>query len=175
MALTEKQKRFVQEYLVDLNATQAAIRAGYSEKTAEQQGYQLLQKPSVQVEIQKAMKRREVRTQITQDRVLQEIACVAFASGADFAQVIGGGRIVQLVDTAELSREKRSAIAKIKETEHGIEVVAYDKISALKLLGQHLGLFDGKGGQPAPESNLLDAIVASAEEEMDTDDLPETL
>lgn len=84
MALTEKQKRFVAEYLVDLNATQAAIRAGYSEKTAEQMGYQLLQKTSVQKAVQIAMKDRQQRTEITQDRVLDELGKVAFSKAADY-------------------------------------------------------------------------------------------
>lgn len=82
--LTEKQKRFVQEYLLDLNATQAAIRAGYSEKTAEQMGYQLLQKTSVQEAVQEAMKNRQQRTEITQDCVLSELGKVAFAKAADY-------------------------------------------------------------------------------------------
>lgn len=82
--LTEKQKRFVAEYLVDLNATQAAIRAGYSEKTAEQIGYQLLQKTSVQVAIQEAQDERSKRTEITQDMVVDELRAVAFAKAGDY-------------------------------------------------------------------------------------------
>lgn len=71
MALTDKQRRFVDEYLVDLNATQAAIRAGYSEKTANEQGNRLLAKVSIATAIQDAMKARGKRTQITADKVLQ--------------------------------------------------------------------------------------------------------
>ena len=71
--LTEKQKRFVEEYLVDLNATQAAIRAGYSINRASELGYQLLQKTTVSDAIQSAMKKRQNRTEITQDMVLKEI------------------------------------------------------------------------------------------------------
>lgn len=82
--LTEKQKRFCDEYLIDLNATQAAIRAGYSEKTAEQMGYQLLQKTSVQEHLQKRLSDRSERTAITQDRVLNELAKVGFAKAADY-------------------------------------------------------------------------------------------
>lgn len=82
--LTEKQKLFVAEYLVDLNATQAAIRAGYSEKTAEQIGYQLLQKTLVQDAIQEAREKRQQRTEITQDMVVEELRAVAFAKAADY-------------------------------------------------------------------------------------------
>ena len=78
MALTEKQRRFVAEYLVDLNATQAAIRAGYSSKTAHSVGHENLRKPEISAAVQEAMKAREQRTEITQDRVLQELARIAF-------------------------------------------------------------------------------------------------
>lgn len=71
--LTPKQEAFVREYLVDLNATQAAIRAGYSEKTAEQQGYQLLQHPLVSLAVKEAMDKRAERTEITADWVLKGI------------------------------------------------------------------------------------------------------
>ena len=82
--LTDKQKRFVAEYLVDLNATQAAIRAGYSKKTADHIGPELLGKTCVLEEVQKAMADREKRTEITQDRVLNELGKVAFAKAADY-------------------------------------------------------------------------------------------
>ena len=84
MALTEKQDRFAQEYIIDLNAKQAAIRAGYSEKTAEQIGYQLLQNTSVQEVIQKAIADRQKRTEVTQDMVVEELRAVAFSKAADY-------------------------------------------------------------------------------------------
>ena len=83
--LTPKQKLFVAEYLVDLNATQAAIRAGYSEKRASEIGYQLLRKTTVQAAIQEAMADREERTGVTQDRVVAELELVAFAEAHDYA------------------------------------------------------------------------------------------
>jgi len=81
--LTDKQQRFVSEYLVDLNATAAAKRAGYSELTASEQGYQLLQKTLVQQAIQQAMHERELRTQATQDKVVDELCAVAFREASD--------------------------------------------------------------------------------------------
>lgn len=191
MALTEKQARFVAEYLVDLNATDAAKRAGYSEKTAYAIGFENLRKPEIQDAIQAAMAQREKRTAITQDRVLQELARVAFANGTDFARVVvqeepveavdeeGEPKTVirriqrvEIVDTGKVDAEKRSAIAGIKEGKFGIEVSSYDKLRALELLGKHLGMFEGKGGQKnAAENNLLQAIQNA--EEIDTDDLPE--
>lgn len=162
--LNKRQNLFVAEYLIDLNATQAAIRAGYSEKTAEQMGYQLLQKTSVQEAIQEAMKFREQRTQITQDRVLAELAKIAFADGTDFARLTTGTvkkkiwnedtedydetdvdeQFVQFVDTDNLPPEKKAAISGIKETRHGIEVQSYDKLRALELIGKHLGMYKDK-------------------------------
>jgi len=81
--LTDKQRRFVEEYLVDLNATQAAIRAGYSERTADRIGPELLGKSWVSAAIQEAINQRSRRTEITQDRVLNELAIVAFGEGSD--------------------------------------------------------------------------------------------
>lgn len=87
MALTAKQKRFVQEYLVDLNATQAAIRAGYSAKTASETGYDNLRKPQIAAAIEKAMNKREKRTEITQDMVLQRWWTIATADPNDLVHL----------------------------------------------------------------------------------------
>ena len=89
--LTPKQRRFVNEYLIDLNATQAAIRAGYSKKTAQQIGAENLSKPVIQAEIQKRQTKLQNKLEITQERVLQELASIAFANGADFAKVVNTG------------------------------------------------------------------------------------
>lgn len=162
--LTVKQKVFVAEYLIDLNATQAAIRAGYSKKTAEVTGSRLLSNVKVQSAIQNAMNNREKRTEITADKVLNELAKIAFVDGSDFARLMTGTRkkkvwnddteeydeidideqFVQFVDTDTLPAEKRAAISAIKETRHGIAVESYDKVRALELLGKHLGMFKDK-------------------------------
>lgn len=83
MALTPKQERFVQEYLVDLNATQAAIRAGYKEKTAGAIGSENLKKPEIQMALKKALKDREKRTEVTQDYVLQKLKEIADQDASD--------------------------------------------------------------------------------------------
>lgn len=194
MALTGKQARFVAEYLVDLNATAAAKRAKYSEKTAYSMGQRLLKKNEIQAEIQKGMDERARRTEITQDKVLKELAAIAFSNGTDFAQVVSREvpenvwdpvagvyrkvprlvQLVQLANTTDIPDDKKAAISGIKEGKHGIEVGSYDKIRALELLGKHLGLFDGSGVSGAvPENNLLQAIEESLQEDIDTDDLPE--
>lgn len=82
-ALTKKQKRFVEEYLIDLNATQAAIRAGYSPDTAKSIGCENLTKPDISAAISKAQAERSRRTGINQDRVIRELAKVAFLNPVD--------------------------------------------------------------------------------------------
>ncbi len=81
MSLTPKQARFVEEYLLDVNATQAAIRAGYSCRTAGQVGFENLKKPEIAAAIEGAMKDRERRTQITQDEVIQGLRTEAKFEG----------------------------------------------------------------------------------------------
>ena len=115
--LTAKQKRFCDEYLIDLNATQAAIRAGYSPKTACEQASRLLANVKVQDEIAIEMAERSKRTGINQDRVLMEIAKMAFVNIDD---------VIDL-DTAKVKRtatkEDLACIqsVKIKPTEFGTE------------------------------------------------------
>lgn len=164
--LTEKQKRFCDEYLIDLNATQAAIRAGYSEKTAAEQGARLLTNVKVQEYIQERKQDRVERTEITQDRVLKELAIIAFSNAADYASVIekramvdvdgvtvplndaDGNpvmyRTVEPVLTGELTDEQKRALSVIKKGRDGFEVKPYDKVRALELLGKHLGMWTDK-------------------------------
>jgi len=151
--LTERQKRFCDEYLIDLNATQAAIRAGYSIKTAYRIGAELLQKTSVAEYINKRKEARVRRTEITQDFVLTELLKIAKADGSDFATV-GKRNRVTLTPTDELMPEKKAAVASIKKGKFGVEIKTYDKLKALELLGQHLGLFDNKQGDGADIEDL---------------------
>ena len=155
MKLTAKQMRFVDEYLVDLNATQAAIRAGYSTKTAHVTGPENLGKPRIAEEISRRQKDLQRRTEVTQERVVTELARVAFADAADYAQVEtrtiekdDGTEVsyqtVTLKNTAELSPEQRAAIASIKQGANGVEIKLHDKIKALELLGRHIGMFNDK-------------------------------
>lgn len=164
--LTPKQQRFVEEYLVDLNATQAAIRAGYSERTANVQGAQILTKLSIQSEIQRLKCERSARTQVTGDRVIQELASIAFADIDDFARV--GEHIsergiayttVELAQTSSLPPEKRAAIVGIKQGANGIEIKLADKVRALELLGKHTGvLVDRMQAEIASVPKIVDDI-----------------
>jgi phage terminase small subunit len=157
--LTPKQKRFVAEYLIDLNATQAAIRAGYSKNTAVAQGGRLLANVNIAAAVQRGAERREKRTEITQDKVLRELAAIGFYDILDFAEVAPDGVSIKL--TAAIPIEKRGAIAGIKTTQAGIEVKMADKLRALELIGKHLGLFGDKTTRPqddAESDNLFEAI-----------------
>lgn len=146
MALTEKQKRFCDEYLIDLNATQAAIRAGYSERTAYRTGADNLKNPQIAGLITKRQVDRSARTEITQDMVLRELAKIGFANVTDFVTIKRDGEAakVEVKPTAEMPREKMGAIAGIKEGANGIEIKLNDKNKALELLGKHLGMFRDK-------------------------------
>lgn len=140
--LTPKQKRFCDEYLIDLNATQAAIRAGYSADTAGVIGHENLNKPYLRAYIDRRMAKREIRTEITQDKVLQELAKIGFANIDDYVEV--DGDLVVIKDTKDISEDKISAISSIKQGANGIEVKLHDKVRALENIGRHLGMFKDK-------------------------------
>lgn len=173
MALTKKQQRFVNEYLIDLNATQAAIRAGYSTNAAEAIGFENLRKPKIAEEINKRMKDREARTEITQDMVVRELAAIAFSNGADYSKIVtrqgvdDTGKAVEYPDvefknTDELTAEQKKAIAGIKQTKFGISVETCDKVKALELIGKHLGMFKDKiemSGTLKTEQSKLDDLI----------------
>lgn len=144
--LTAKQKRFAEEYLIDLNATQAAIRAGYSPKTANEQGARLLANVSVQEAIAKAMAERSRRTGVNQDRVIQELARIAFVNPQD---VINPEDASVREDAAEddlacIQSVKVKTMDGAKGTSMEREVKLNDKMKALELLGKHLGMFKDK-------------------------------
>lgn len=140
MPLTPKQSMFVIEYLIDLNATQAAIRAGYSEKTAGQIGEQNLKKLEVAEAIQEAMDKRAAKIEITSDTVLQELAKLAFSNLQDFYDEDGTLKPIHTLPrdiaacllTNKINLTEASAIQEIK---------LHDKKGSLELLGRHLKLF----------------------------------
>ena len=143
--MTEKQKIFANEYLIDLNATRA-YRIAYpsvkKEEAAAVNGSKLLRNTKVAAYIQERMKERQKRTEITQDRVLEELAAIAFAKATDYAEVKEGQVIIK--DTANMDEQQVRAIAGIKEGKYGIELKLNDKEKALELLGRHLGMFKDK-------------------------------
>lgn len=163
MALTPKQDRFVAEYLVDLNATQAAIRAGYSQKTAYSMGQRLLKNVEVQTAIQAAMNVRSKRVEITQDRVLQEYARMAFFDPRKLFDDEGNPKHI-----TELDDDTAAALVGldvVKEVDPDSGDVTYtkkyklaNKLGALDSLGKHLGMFDGKDNGNNAGVQIIDDV-----------------
>lgn len=144
--LTPKQTAFVAEYLVDLNATQAAIRAGYSVKSAARIGVELLNKTQVREAIAANQAKRAQRVEITADRVVSELAKIAFADPRDLMEWGPDG--VKLKDSADLTEEQAASVAEVSETTTkdggSLKLKKHDKVKALELLGRHMGMFKDK-------------------------------
>ncbi|MDH2234558.1 terminase small subunit [Delftia tsuruhatensis] len=182
MALTPKQERFAAEYLIDLNATQAATRAGYSAKTAASQGERLLRNVEVAKAIQEAQAARSERTEITQDMVLRELAKIGFS---DIRKVVRWGTTelrttedkdgeavtepyhgLRLVAADEIDDDTAAAIAEVSEGRDGLKVKFHDKKGALVDIGRHLGMFkdrvehSGPDGGPIPTTPTVIELVA---------------
>ena len=157
--LTPKQERFCEEYLVDLNATQAAIRAGYSEKAARVQAAKMLTKANIQEKIAELQKEQSKRTEITADKVLAELAIIAFADRTEIAKITESG-FVKFTPTDKLPAELKKIIVGIKEGKFGIEVATADKVRALELLGKHLGIFDrpDEASDTSEEVRIVDDV-----------------
>ena len=119
--LTPKQQRFVEEYLIDLCATQAAVRAGYSQKSAKEQGYENLTKPHIAAAIAEAQQARADRTEISQTWVLE-----------------------RLVSVAERTMQAKPVLDKLGNPRGEFTFQAAGAVRALELIGKHLGMFSGK-------------------------------
>lgn len=156
--MTPKQERFVEEYLIDLNATQAAIRAGYSEKTADQQGHQLLKKTSVAAAIEKARAEQSRRTRVTADDVIRELARVGLS---DVRKLVTEAGTLKAV--ADLDDDTAAAVASVEVVsgDDGVKthkIKLWDKGSALTQLGRHFKLFtDRVEGDMTLYDRLADA------------------
>ncbi len=160
--MTEKQKIFADEYLIDLNATRAYLVAYprvKNENTAAVNGSKLLRNTKVASYIQE----RQQRTEVTQDQVIQELAAIAFARVTDYVEIKSNGpsSMVLIKSTDSLSEEQRRAIAGIKEGANGIEIKLNDKEKALELLGRHLGMWNDRLDVKVP---AIDDAVKEMEE-----------
>lgn len=162
--MTKKQKRFCEEYLIDLNATQAAIRAGYSPDTAGAIGAENLTKPEIQRAVAQAMAERSRRTGVNAERVVLELAKVAF---------VNVGNVIDATDATlkeDAAPEDLAAIQSIKVKDMGEmgierEIRMADKLKALELLGRHLGMFNDKMRLDAKlDTGKLDSILAQLQD-----------
>jgi len=183
--LTEKQRQFVKEYLVDLNATQAAIRAGYSPKTANEQATRLLVNVSIRTAIEKAMQKRSERTEITADMVLQEFWSIAkddiknhlayrtektLIDYEDGKPIFGYKTIVDMKDSNEVDTKNVSEFSCDKDGK--IRFKLYCRDNALLQVGKHLGMFvekskvelTGKDGGPLKIEKGIDFESLTDEE-----------
>ncbi len=155
---TSRQRRFIEEYLVDLNATQAALRAGYSKKGASVQGCQLLANPKIAAALDKARAKLSDRTEITQERIVREYGRIAFAWITDYSSWTNEGVVIKNSD--ELSPELKSAVAEVIHTQSrdrsGVRLKMHDKMGALDSLGKHLGMFTEKREIKFNLDNLTD-------------------
>jgi phage terminase small subunit len=170
--VTPKQRQFVAEYLVDLNATEAAKRAGYSHATAHSAGPRLLENVEVKAALEQAMTKREVRTLVRADRVLDEIGSIAFAKITDVVRwgvkevAIGydedGKRLapqdigeavvvhhemapyVEALNSDDLPDHVKAAVAEVALTKDGLRIKMHNKPEALTLAGRHLGMWNDK-------------------------------
>ncbi len=151
--MNEKRKKFCDEYLIDLNATQAAIRAGYSERTANRIASQLLSKLDIQNYISEAQQKLQEKTGITQERVLSEFEKIAFANIKEAYTVDGG-----LKNIKDLPDQIAGAIVGIETYDEKVEEMVIgttkkvkfaDKIAALNSLARHLGMFEKDNKQKA--------------------------
>lgn len=162
--LTPKQERFVAEYLIDLNATQAAIRAGYSEKTAQEIGAENLTKPMIRQHIDAALAKRSEKTEITADRVLKEISRMAFYDPIDLIEIIRDAMPDDAVENVRWSDDgklihglrspgdirflpedvRRSIVGWGYDRNQNFTLKLADKSKALDQLARHLALYNDK-------------------------------
>ena len=171
--ITDKQRAFVDEYLIDLNATRAykaVYKSCKKDEAARVNSSRLLTNANVAAYLAQRQQELQQRTEITQDKVVQELAAIAFADIADYVQVKDHGLpMVEITPTGDIPVSKRAAIASIKQGNNGIEVKLHNKLDALDKLGRHLGMFKGDniGNEDMADDGFLDALDSKLSEVWD--------
>jgi phage terminase small subunit len=143
-AFTERQLAFIREYLVDLNAADAARRAGYDSEGANKIAYALRQQPKIAERIAAAQARRREKKRVTADRVLEELGRMAFSNMSDYVEWGPDG--IKLRDHALLDEDQTAAVADVEPKGNGkvARLKLYDKLAALNALARHLGMVGGR-------------------------------
>lgn len=127
--LTEKEQLFADHYIITNNATESALKAGYSKNCAGQQGYENLKKPEIKKYLKLKSKPILEQLNITQERVLREIAAIAFSDISDYLNCDWS-----LKNLAEMDKSKTRALKHIDRNDKGFKIQLYDKLAALKIL-----------------------------------------
>lgn len=179
MSLSDKQKTFCREYIIDLNATQAAIRAGYSKKAATPTASRLLMKDNIQAEIKTLIDARNQRTDITADRVIEQLARVAFMDIKDMIdwgveernEIVDededGRPIVEPVQREFVRLKDQQSIdgtliQTIKMGKHGMIVEFPDRMKALEALAKHTGVYDDRPNVTVDMTGFVSALKETA-------------
>ena len=163
--LSDKQEKFVDEYLIDLNATQAAIRAGYSPKTAKLTGHRLITNDNVQALIQKGREKAQKRAEVSLDDILNEYKRIAFSGMSRFIKINDDGEpVVDLSDCTpeDLDLLTETQLEAFTENEGArqvrrIKIKTMDRLKALETLGKHLGL--GEKSKEEAQDRLTLALI----------------
>jgi phage terminase small subunit len=166
--VTPRQEAFAAEFLIDLNATKAAVRAGYSAHSAAEQAHELMKQPDIASAIERGMAQRALRTQLAQDIVIDELAHLAFSRITHYTVDEDTGNLV-LRDTAPLGA--MAAVAAVKHrkrvrieqdgavvTTFDTEIRLWDKPRALLLLGRHVGLFRDRIELTGPNGGPIETV-----------------
>lgn len=169
--ITEKQKAFVEKYLVDLNATRAykeIYRSVKNDNVAAVNASKLLRNPNVIAYLSERQKELQKRTEVTQEKIIHELAAIAFADVTDYVQITEheGMPMVELTPTKDIPIRKRAAIASIKQGNNGIEIKLHNKLDALDKLGRHLGMFKERDieNEELADDGFLEALEGKLEE-----------
>lgn len=140
MRLNVKQSAFCNEYLVDFNATQAAIRAGYAKRTANRTGPRLLSNVVVQGKVAELVAERSRESRATIERIIRELCAIAFTRLTDIVYIDEDG-LAKARPTSVLTDDQQRAIESISQTQFGVKIKMHDKTRAIELLGRHLGMW----------------------------------
>ncbi len=171
--LSLKEKRFVEEYIIDFNGSRAARDSGYNIKRLAETAYNVLKRDHVIDAVQKEVAIRSERTKVTQDKVVKELAKIAFSNIKDYMSWDDG--VVSLKDSKEIDRVDAAVIAEIKKqvSKHGENFTfkLYSKEKALELLGKHLGMFIDKTEDVTKGHDEWVKLMLESEKEKGEDEL----